>query len=70
MQTYRAGYVWEFTVEEMHEGLMRLLLLCALADRWGSMIGDIFKDGRAVASVYLDLAHGSSAEGSGQNWTA
>jgi len=49
---------------------MRLLLLCAMADRWQSMTGDIFKDGKTVATVYFTPVQGSSAEGSGQSSTA
>lgn len=70
MQTYLAADPWAFTMGELHEGLMRLLLRCAVADRWESMAADIIKHDNTVASVYLDRVQGPSAEGSGQNWPA
>lgn len=42
-----------FTMKEFVDGLMRLVLMSALEDRWESMIGEISKNGRAVATVYL-----------------
>ncbi len=70
MQTYLAAASLAFTMVELHEGLMRLLLRCAVTDRWESMAADITKHGNTVASVYLDRVQGPSAEGSGQNWPA
>ncbi len=49
---------------------MRMLLLCAIEDRWETMAEDIIKGGSTVASIQLDRVTGSSAEGSGQIQTA